>query len=122
MWARGRRLGPPEDASRPLPPPRAAYVDAVGSTLMRTHRPDEALAPVIRRVRATIDARSTFGADGPAGATSDLDPTEFARRAHSLGLSDAEIASLHAPVTDESVLALGRALNRVVHATRREGQ
>ena len=27
-------LGPPEDVSRPLPPPRAAYVDAVSSTLV----------------------------------------------------------------------------------------
>jgi hypothetical protein len=122
MWARGRRLGPPEDASRPLPPPRAAYVDAVGSTLRRARRPDEALAPVARHVRATIDARATFGADGPAGETGDLDPAEFARRAHALGLTDDELAALDAPVTDETVLALGRALHRAVQATRRDGQ
>jgi hypothetical protein len=122
MWARGRRLGPPEDASRPLPPPRAAYVDAVGSTLRRTHQPHDALAPVARRVHATIDARATFGVDGPAGATADLEPTEFARRAHALGLSDDEIDALRAPVTDETVLALGRALHHAMQATRREGQ
>jgi hypothetical protein len=121
LWARGRRLGPPEDSSRPLPPPRAAYVDAVGSTLVRTRHPDEALAAVTQRVRAEIDARATIGADGAAGATSDLEPAEFARRAHALGLTDDEIAALHAPVDDETVLAVGRALSRVVQATRREG-
>jgi hypothetical protein len=36
MWARGRRLGPPEEATRPLPPPRRAYVDALAGALART--------------------------------------------------------------------------------------
>jgi hypothetical protein len=122
MWARGRRLGPPEDRSRPLAPPRAAYVDAVGATLVRTRQPDDALAIVARRVYAAIDARATIGDDGAAGATSDLDPAELARRAHALGLSDEEIAALRGPVTDESVLALGRALSRVAPQTGRNGQ
>jgi hypothetical protein len=122
MWARGRRLGPPEDASRPLPPPRAAYVDAVGSTLARTHKPDEALQTVARRVRAHIDARAVAGAGGAAGATSELDRAEFVTRAHAVGLSDDEIDAVLSPITDESVLALGRALSRVVSATGRERQ
>lgn len=36
MWARGRRLGPPEGAMRPPPPPRRAYVDALAGALART--------------------------------------------------------------------------------------
>jgi hypothetical protein len=36
MWARGRRLGPPEAATRPPPPPRRAYVDALAGALART--------------------------------------------------------------------------------------
>lgn len=122
MWARGRRLGPPEDTSRQLPPPRAAYVDALGSTLARTRRPDESLEIVARRVREHIDARAVPGADGAAGATADLDRAEFARRGHAVGLSEEEIAAVLVPVTDESVLAIGRALSRVEQSTRREQQ
>lgn len=36
FWSVGQRLGPPEVADRPLPPPRHAYVDAVGAALSRT--------------------------------------------------------------------------------------
>jgi hypothetical protein len=36
MWARGRRLGPPEGATGPPPPPRRAYVDALAGALART--------------------------------------------------------------------------------------
>ena len=36
MWARGRRLGPPEGAASPPPPPRRAYVDALAGALART--------------------------------------------------------------------------------------
>jgi hypothetical protein len=113
MWARGRRLGPPESTSRDLPPPRAAYVDALGSALARTRQPTAALEIVARSVRARIDARSNPGADGAAGAVGELDRAEFARRAHAVGMSDEEIESVLAPVTDESVLAVGRALSRV---------
>jgi hypothetical protein len=46
MLARGRRFGPPEPESRELPPPRVAYVDALGATLARTKDHDAAMAPV----------------------------------------------------------------------------
>jgi uncharacterized protein DUF4350 len=38
MWSLGRRLGPAEDAERPLPPPRAEFVDALAAALERTRR------------------------------------------------------------------------------------
>ncbi|MEA2461107.1 MAG: hypothetical protein QOH90_1284 [Actinomycetota bacterium] len=38
MLAKGRRLGPPEEATRPLPPPRIVYVHALAATLARTER------------------------------------------------------------------------------------
>ena len=38
MAARGRRLGPPETLERPLPPPRAAYVESLANVLSR--KPD----------------------------------------------------------------------------------
>jgi len=120
MWARGRRLGPPEDASRPLPPPRAAYVDAVGSTLVRTRGPDAALQVVATRVRERIEARAVPGAGGASGATGHLDRPEFARRGRAIGLSDEEIDAVLSPITDESVLAVGRALSRVERSTGKE--
>ena len=94
----------------------------MGSTLSRTGRPDAALQIVARKVRAHIDARAMPGADGPHGATADLDRAELDRRAHAAGLSDEEIDAVLAPITDESVLALGRALSRVVESTGRERQ
>lgn len=38
LWGLGRRLGPPEDAERELPPPRAEFVDALTAALERTKR------------------------------------------------------------------------------------
>ncbi|HYO61626.1 MAG TPA: DUF4350 domain-containing protein [Actinomycetota bacterium] len=38
MWSRGRRLGPPEETERVLPPPRRAYVEALAATLARARR------------------------------------------------------------------------------------
>lgn len=38
VWSRARRFGPPELADRPLPPPRAAYVDALAAALERSDR------------------------------------------------------------------------------------
>jgi hypothetical protein len=35
LWSAGRRLGPPEDPERPLPPPRSEYVDALAAALVR---------------------------------------------------------------------------------------
>jgi hypothetical protein len=38
LWAKGRRLGPPEEPNRVLPPPRTVYVEALAATLARTER------------------------------------------------------------------------------------
>jgi hypothetical protein len=38
VWAVGRRLGPPEDPERPLPPPRVEYVDALAAALVRAEK------------------------------------------------------------------------------------
>lgn len=48
MAARGRRLGPPEARTRPLPPPRRAYVQALATTLARGRDPGSAIEPVRR--------------------------------------------------------------------------
>jgi hypothetical protein len=48
--ARVRRLGPPEQATRPLPPPRRAYVDAIAAQLARVGDRDGA-ALILAKLR-----------------------------------------------------------------------
>jgi hypothetical protein len=110
VWlvARSRRLGPPEEEARPLPPPRWAYVDAVAGTLARTGRPVEASAPVRRRARELIAQR--------AGLPPDAGGDDLYQAALRLGLRSDEAAAVVAepgPAGDAGVLAAGRALARL---------
>jgi hypothetical protein len=106
MVARGRRLGPPEQATRELPPPRREYVDSLAATLARTKRRDDAVERVRRHVRAEVLRRTACPPDADDGVL-----RAAARR---LGLDDAEAAALIAPVrTDDDVLAVGRTLARI---------
>jgi hypothetical protein len=62
--ARARRIGPPDELGRDLPPPRAAYVHSVAGILGRTGRPDEALSGLreeaLRRARIDDPERADF--------------------------------------------------------------
>ena len=51
LFARGRRLGPPEPERRELPPPRRAYVDALAATMARGKAREQAVAPVREEAR-----------------------------------------------------------------------
>jgi hypothetical protein len=106
LWARGRRLGPPQLPSRPLPPPRRAFVDALAATLARTRRPREATAPVRARARQLVAHR--------AGLTPDASPEDLRRAAAGLGLPPDEVDALYgAGDSDEGIVAAGRALVRL---------
>jgi hypothetical protein len=106
MVARGRRLGPPEDEARPLPPPRAAYVDALASSLARTDRPAEASAPVRRAARRRLAARGGWPADA--------DGERLDRAGVRLGLpEDERRAVLGAGGSEAEAIAAGRALARL---------
>lgn len=108
LLARSRRLGPPEDETRALPPPRWAYVDALAGTLARTGRPAEASEPVRRRARELIARR--------AGLPPDAEPDDLYQAAIRLGLVPDEAAAAigaPAPTEDAGVLAAGRALARL---------
>jgi len=106
MWARARRLGPPEDAERALPPPRRAYVDALAITLERTRDRNDATAAVRDEVRARVAQR--------AGLAPDASPADLDRAGVALGLDEQERRVLVRGVADdEDVLAIGRALVRV---------
>jgi len=90
IWARGRRLGPPEALERPLPPPRREYVDALAALLERSRDPAAAIRPLQAELRRRLERQ------GPAG------------------LSAEEVeAALAAPKRPEDVLAAGRTLARL---------
>src|SRR5262249_61404349 len=63
--AAGRRLGPPEDAARPLPPPRREYIDALAVTLARTNQPAPALAPLQAAARSRLARRVRLPSSAP---------------------------------------------------------
>lgn len=106
MWARGRRLGPPESASRPLAPPRREHVDALASTLARTRSFAATAAPVQDAVRRRLAARGGLGPDA--------DDDDLERVAAATGMPDDERRAALGPVhTAEELLAAGRALARL---------
>jgi len=110
MVAKGRRLGPPEDDARPLPPPRRAYVDALATTLSRTRDPTRSLAPLQAAARAGLARRG--------GLAPDAGTDELAAFARGLGWPDDEIRALTGALqTDDEVLAAGRALARLEGGT-----
>ena len=104
MVAVGRRLGPPEPEGRDLPPPRRAYVDALTTTLARTRRADEVVAPVRAAARSKIARRS--------GMEPDADARALEGAARALGLTDQEIAAVFGRSETDSIAA-GRALAKL---------
>ena len=85
-WSHARRIGPPEDAERPLPPPRADYVDALAGSLARTGRPAEVARPLHEAARAGLARRAGLGPE-PGEA-------ELRAAAARIGLGEAETAAL----------------------------
>lgn len=112
IWSRARRFGPPDIDARELPPARAQYVEALSTTLARTHQRAAALAPAQAYARDRIAARASLGPDATEKS--------LVVAARSLGCTDDEIAALATPVSDDAhALALGRAVARVTSADRR---
>ena len=106
MWAKGRRLGPAEETERPLPPPRAAYVDALATTLARTKEPAAAMAPIQAALADTVRQS--------AALPPDADEAELRRAAVRLGWPPEEVDVMRrAAGKDADLLAAGRALARL---------
>ncbi|HUO46259.1 MAG TPA: DUF4350 domain-containing protein [Acidimicrobiia bacterium] len=80
LIAYARRLGPPEEVERKLPPDRARYVDSVAAILGRTGMIAEAVEPVRHRARRLLARRAGLGHDSDAeqlrsaGREAGLDP------------------------------------------------
>jgi hypothetical protein len=112
VWSRARRFGPPNVDARDLPPARSEYVEALSTTLERTHQPAAAMASTQAYARDRIAARTALGAEP--------NPEQIVAAARVLGCTDEEIAALSTPVVDDAhVLALGRAVARVTSGDRR---
>jgi Domain of unknown function (DUF4350) len=94
MWARGRRLGPPEQRERSLAPPRRAYAEAMAQVLVGASR-DGGAAENVREAAA-----------------------ELARRRSGV-LTPEEVAALGEPIKSSGqALAAGRALARLQRKER----
>jgi hypothetical protein len=104
--ARGRRFGPPEEEGRTLAPPRREYVDSLAAVVARSKRRDDAVGPVRRAARDTLLRRASV----PSGGY--YDAVRVAAKRVGLADEDAE-ALLREAVTDDDVLALGRAAARI---------
>lgn len=89
LLAHGRRLGPPEELARPLPPPRRAHVDALAARLARAPDREAAAQAIITEARAQLGRR--FGL-GPAPGDDAV-----VAAAHAAGLDQAAIAALGDP-------------------------
>jgi hypothetical protein len=110
VWARVRRLGPPSQAGRALPPPRRAYVDSLAVALARTKDPRGAGEP-LRRVAGSIVARRA--ALGPQA-----DRDELIAAARGLGLPESEARAIAAePGAEDDLMGAGSALARLLHRT-----
>jgi hypothetical protein len=111
MIASGRRFGPPQASERALPPPRRAYVEALGTTLSRARSRDAAIEPVRKHVRELIAVRAALGRDPSAD--------EVSAAAKTLGVPAEDAAALARPArSDADVLAVGRILARVEGESR----
>jgi hypothetical protein len=106
MASRARRLGPPQDEERPLPPPRREFVESLGGVLARTHGRDEALEPLRARARTLLVESGRLPYE--AG------PEELRAAAVGAGVPEEEANALVAErPTDAAVVAAGRALARL---------
>lgn len=104
MVAVGRRLGPPEPEGRELAPPRRAYIDALTTTLARTKRGGEVVAPVRAAARFKIARRS--------GLAADADELALEGAGRTLGLTEQELSAVLGRSPDD-VVSAGRALAKL---------
>jgi hypothetical protein len=105
MWTAARRLGPPEQPDRELPPARRQYVDALAVSLSRTGEPAAALAHLQRRARSDLALR--------LGLAADAGRAEVLAAARRVGIPEHDVAALFdAPGGADEVIAVGRAAAR----------
>jgi hypothetical protein len=102
--ARWPRLGPPDPRERRLFPSRRAYVDALATSLARSHDRSAAVEAVRSAARERLGRRAALPSDADADA--------WHAAARAAGLDDAEARALQ-DGSDEDGIAAGRALARL---------
>lgn len=106
IWSRGRRLGPPEETSRLLGPPRHLYASALATTLARTKSMEDAVKPIKARVRYLLERRT--------GLPSDADPQALRDSMRRMGLEERYVLALVEPTNGRGdVMVLGTLLARL---------
>jgi hypothetical protein len=103
MWTEAKRLGPPEDVARPLPPARREYVDALAVSLSRTRDP-LALTELQRSARRRLATR--------LGLPPDASRSETAAAAARAGITEHDVALLFEHLEHADVVELGRVAAR----------
>lgn len=107
LVARGRRLGPPEDAARNLPPPRQLYVKSLATSVAKTKEPRPAIDVLSHRAISTMTQRGLIDRGGDSAPDQDA----IRRAATRAGLDEAEVSALFGNrSTDEDLLAAAHAL------------
>lgn len=113
MVARGRRLGPPDETARDLPPPRSDYVDALAGILVRTGDARGVAAKLQSSLKDRVARRT--------GLTSSVSPEALIAAGIRTGLHEHEARALVIPQPGESdLLTLSRALARMTRGDQRE--
>ena len=115
MWARARRIGPPEDPDRELMPARGAYVDAVGSTLAQNGDRD-AVAARLREVALTRLSRTTMVDLG-----SDPERLDQWLRARGLDAAEADALARGQANTKEEMMLAASGLAKLTVSVERSG-
>jgi hypothetical protein len=111
--ARFRRLGPPEPASRPLPPPRREYVESLARSVALARDRTQALEPL------RLSARRRLATIGGVADEDDALRTTGRR----LGFERDVDALLRPAHDDASALALAHAAAKIArHGQRRENE
>lgn len=104
-WARGRRLGPVEHASRPLPPPRREYVDAIAGALVRSRDPQAAIEPLREAARDRLARR--------AGLPREATDAEIREAAEAAGLEPDEVEAVGGGPGEGAMLAAAGAVAKL---------
>ena len=105
MWVESTRLGPAEDQSRPLPPARREYVDALAVSLSRTREPQAALERLQRRARQRVATS--------LGLSVDASMEEMLGAAARAGVPAEDVRALFTvPRTTDDIIELGRVAAR----------
>jgi hypothetical protein len=113
MWGVGSRFGPPQQADRALPPPRAAYLDGVAASLRRTTPTDAGFGILRSRAQGLVERYGERFAGAGAGERRRL-------TAEALGLSQSDLAVLDRPITSAEQAIAAASIAAKIEQTRME--